>query len=236
MSWDSMMAAASSSASPNTYERYTSLNPVMQAANPPTGEMPSPKRGWLRKMNPFSSSSPSSSRSGADSDTESIASKHEDSKMDSPSNNLKRMSTVSTLSTTSLSGPPGESRGRVASNPAGRPRAAASFKFSLEWSDKAALAPRDRKLHPPQLPQLAQQLVDADLAMDGKEEEIIQPAKPRGRQVGPSKYCGRALAEWELLVRECQSFYDRRRAEGITDIRWMETPTLGVESFRRPVG
>jgi hypothetical protein len=48
-----------------------------------------------------------------------------------------------------------------------------------------------------------------------------------------SKYAGRALAEWAQVVAECDSFFARRRDEGVPSDRMVETPTLGVESFRK---
>ncbi|KAH8423819.1 uncharacterized protein LDX57_001575 [Aspergillus melleus] len=48
-----------------------------------------------------------------------------------------------------------------------------------------------------------------------------------------SKYAGRALAEWAQIVSECDSFFSRRRDEGVPCDRMVETPTLGVESFRK---
>lgn len=48
-----------------------------------------------------------------------------------------------------------------------------------------------------------------------------------------AKYAGRALAEWALLVGECNNFVERRRGEGVPGLKWVEVPTLGVEGFRR---
>lgn len=48
-----------------------------------------------------------------------------------------------------------------------------------------------------------------------------------------SKCAGRALAEWAQVVSECDSFFARRRDEGVPCDRLVETPTLGVESFRK---
>lgn len=48
-----------------------------------------------------------------------------------------------------------------------------------------------------------------------------------------SKYAGRALAEWAQIVAECDSFFSRRRDEGVPNDRMVETPTLGVEGFRK---
>jgi hypothetical protein len=48
-----------------------------------------------------------------------------------------------------------------------------------------------------------------------------------------AKYAGRALAEWALVVKECNNFVERRKAEGVPSLKLMEVPTLGVESFRK---
>jgi hypothetical protein len=52
-------------------------------------------------------------------------------------------------------------------------------------------------------------------------------------RVARAKYAGRALAEWGSVVGECNNFVERRRAEGVPGLRWVEVPTLGVEGFRR---
>jgi hypothetical protein len=36
-----------------------------------------------------------------------------------------------------------------------------------------------------------------------------------------------------LVVIECGSFFDRRRAEGVPSARLVETPSLGVESYKK---
>jgi hypothetical protein len=59
------------------------------------------------------------------------------------------------------------------------------------------------------------------------------PAQPSHDHLVPSKYAGRALAEWAHIVSECDSFFARRRDEGVPTDRMVETPTLGVESFRK---
>ncbi|KAJ5155593.1 hypothetical protein N7492_008396 [Penicillium capsulatum] len=59
------------------------------------------------------------------------------------------------------------------------------------------------------------------------------PARPPYHYLVASKYAGRALAEWAHIVSECDSFFARRRDEGVPSDRAVETPTLGVESFRK---
>jgi hypothetical protein len=60
----------------------------------------------------------------------------------------------------------------------------------------------------------------------------IKPQKPAAEDLRTAKYSGRALAEWALIVTECQNFFERRKGEGVPHNRLVETPTLGVESFR----
>jgi hypothetical protein len=48
-----------------------------------------------------------------------------------------------------------------------------------------------------------------------------------------AKYAGRALSEWALVVKECNSFVERRKAEGVPGLKLMEVPILGVEGFRK---
>ena len=105
-----------------------------------------------------------------------------------------------------------------------------SFKFSLEWVDKPTIKPRDPKLQPPRLPPQ----VHSILQYKRPENRDFQPARPVGSAVGPSKYTGRALAEWAVLILECSNFFERRKHEGVPGYRLVETPTLGVESFRKP--
>ncbi|KAJ5674144.1 hypothetical protein N7462_009583 [Penicillium macrosclerotiorum] len=59
------------------------------------------------------------------------------------------------------------------------------------------------------------------------------PYKTSHSHLVASKYAGRALAEWAHIVSECDSFFARRRDEGVPTDRMVETPTLGVESFRK---
>ena len=65
------------------------------------------------------------------------------------------------------------------------------------------------------------------------ERQAIQPVEPKGSFVLSSKYAGRSLAEWGMVVSECNSFVDRRRDEGVLGLKEVEVPTLGVEGLRR---
>lgn len=69
---------------------------------------------------------------------------------------------------------------------------------------------------------------------DIDEADIINGIiSKKGEKAARAKYAGRALAEWALVVGECNNFVERRRAEGVPTLRWVEVPTLGVEGFRR---
>lgn len=107
-----------------------------------------------------------------------------------------------------------------------------SFKFSLEWIDRDNNpAVREGRLGPPKLPLPAQLFLQR-----GSSQAEIQdntPRKPEGAAIGPSKYAGRALAEWALLITECQNFFETRKAEGVPSYHLVETPTLGVGPFRK---
>ena len=105
-----------------------------------------------------------------------------------------------------------------------------AFKFSLEWIDQdASPGSAERRLHPPKLPPFAHMALELQEAhsLDGIASE------PRGAASGPSKYAGRAFAEWALLNVECKNFLERRKAEGVPMYQMVETPTLGVEPFRK---
>ncbi|KAF4553653.1 Hypothetical protein D9617_6g093840 [Elsinoe fawcettii] len=108
-----------------------------------------------------------------------------------------------------------------------------SFKFSLEFVNKPALPnPHQHivpRLLPPRLPVAAMRHL----------QEIVPnmppcvPTRPQGEQAARSAYVGRALAEWTIVVGECQAFFERRRMEGVPEDKAVETPTLGVELFRK---
>ena len=107
-----------------------------------------------------------------------------------------------------------------------------SFKFSLEYHSNARPLPPMRLL-PPRLPLPAQQMLQAH------SRNVHTPTPPRllrpeGDCVAQAKYSGRALAEWAVVLGECQSFFERRKSEGVPATKLVETPALGVEVFRRP--
>ena len=123
-----------------------------------------------------------------------------------------------------------------------------SFKFSLEWSqhfDKGQNTgngrgvglnvSNERRLSPPRLPAAAQAWLGARVPGTSREVAPMDPAEggASAGKVARAKYAGRALAEWTLIVGECNNFADRRRSEGVPGLKWVEVPTLGVEGFRK---
>jgi hypothetical protein len=73
-----------------------------------------------------------------------------------------------------------------------------------------------------------QRAADGEKTLDPRSTQCV--AK---EGVVASKYAGRALAEWAHIVTECDSFFARRRDEGVPCDRMVETPMLGVEGFRK---
>jgi hypothetical protein len=105
-----------------------------------------------------------------------------------------------------------------------------SFRFSLEWVDKRLGAYQHMRLNPPRLPLPAQVF----LQTKGINISVVSSSKPEGPAAISSRYAGRALAEWTFISHECQNFFDRRKSEGVPSDKFVETPTLAVEAFRRP--
>ncbi|TLS28062.1 hypothetical protein PpBr36_00119 [Pyricularia pennisetigena] len=64
-------------------------------------------------------------------------------------------------------------------------------------------------------------------------ETKILAIEPTGVHKSTSRYAGRALAEWSLVVSECNSFVDRRREEGVLGLKDVEVPILAAEGLRR---
>jgi hypothetical protein len=58
-----------------------------------------------------------------------------------------------------------------------------------------------------------------------------RPERPTGVYAQGAVYAGRALAEWSIVVGECNSFVDRRRDEGVLGLSDVEVPSLGVEGL-----
>ncbi|RDW86363.1 DUF1765 domain-containing protein [Aspergillus mulundensis] len=72
--------------------------------------------------------------------------------------------------------------------------------------------------------------IDVETKKTSKKNDLTAAADDK---IASSKYAGRALAEWAQIISECDSFFSRRRDEGVPNDRMVETPTLGVEGFRK---
>jgi hypothetical protein len=106
-----------------------------------------------------------------------------------------------------------------------------SFKFSLDFHPNVK-APGQIRLFPPRLPKPAQEFLQSRIAKANSAQHT-QAMEPKNQSRERARYTGRALAEWMMVVGECQSFFERRKSEGVPENRYVETPTLGVEVFKR---
>lgn len=61
--------------------------------------------------------------------------------------------------------------------------------------------------------------------------QVVRAERPAGVYASGAVYAGRALAEWSVVVGECNAFVDRRRDEGVLGLSDVEVPTLGVEGL-----
>ena len=234
LSFDGIVPPASST-QPTAYERHSSLSslsqttPLQTAGDAQRTSSPS-RKGWglLKNMIPFSGSPGDRSKSSP-----------ADPTLIAPTDvNPARRTTFShgeqsRHSTVATEGDPSATRTSEHTADvnlhAAPPHRNHSFKFSLEWMDRPHNTGKERRLYPPRLPLPAQTYLQR---RNGEPQEDPS-CKPEGVAVGSSKYVGRALAEWAIVVIECQNFYSRRKAEGIPSDKWVETPTLGVETFRK---
>ena len=101
-----------------------------------------------------------------------------------------------------------------------------SFRFSLEWHEKPLWPAEDRLLTAPRLPGLAMYVVGSISGVDAS------PRKPNSESMASARYAGRALAEWELIVAECDEYFHTRKEAGVPLTKLIETPLLNVESFK----
>ncbi|KAF2097577.1 DUF1765-domain-containing protein, partial [Rhizodiscina lignyota] len=124
-------------------------------------------------------------------------------------------------------------RQRSGSMPAAPRHRTYCFKFSLEHVDRRFHNQASIDLRPPRLPLAAQQHLLSNYNLDAMYSDI-RPTQPDGAAAGCGTYTGRALAEWTAVVTECQNFFERRIREGVPSHRLVETPMLGVETFKRP--
>lgn len=120
----------------------------------------------------------------------------------------------------------------VVQNRPGRLYNSHSFKFSLECIDKESNPTEgDKSLSPPKLPITAQMLLRPSQTAHSESSTYI----PTDGATKLSKYTGRALSEWDLIVNECQKFFERRKIEGVPTNHKVETPALGIEFFKKLV-
>lgn len=108
-----------------------------------------------------------------------------------------------------------------------------AFKFSLEpipLSHQQVNVRRARPFSPPRLPQEAHSCLLSHVP--GLSDQV-QAREPKGAAMSGVKYAGRALAEWGLVVSECNGFAERRKSEGVPSLKFIEVPTLGIDSYRK---
>ena len=214
----------------NPYERHSIRGPLASAdsSQPPRSSGAGRKRWSL-----FNSIIPSSNSGN---DRPPVATNKERSWPTSPTTNGPNSPPQSHGSPVGTRGPwpqgvQGSNRSPTDRSPSSNPsHQTLSFKFSLEWSDRDAHpVGKERRLTPPKLP------LPAQLALQSRHVEVRDnsPLEPDGATAGPAKYAGRALAEWAVLISECQNFFERRRAEGVPTYQMVETPMLGVDPFRK---
>lgn len=202
----------------NPYEKHSSqisrsLGGPMESMSRGAGiSSPSGKNRWalLKSIIPFSSQSNNSNR---------------------------KMSTKSDTSETLSAGPhrtdaPDHlpTKGAISSETRVPPYRSLSFKFSLEWADKnKSSSTQERRLTPPRLPPMA----EAYRKGQKPQFDLYEPLRPEGSAIASSKYTGRAIAEWGLLITECRNFFERRKAEGVPTFHLVEIPSLSVAPFRK---
>jgi len=226
LSFDSILRASSTAGQSTAYERHSSLDSLKELVDISDGKessrssSPGRKRwGLLRNINLFNSTTTDQTPSNEplkEKNTGHVEVTQGES--GTGSTDVKPKSDTASASVLQAPIPPSPQLQNL------------SFKFSLEWNDRSANIQRDRKLYPPRLP------LPAQMWLQSKKPEPSHfiPSKPEGPAAGSSKYAGRALAEWAVLINECQNFFERRKYEGVMGLKRVETPTLGVEAFRRP--
>ncbi|KAL8923956.1 MAG: hypothetical protein Q9172_002883 [Xanthocarpia lactea] len=212
LTFDSILSLPSSTQS-TAYERHGSLR-TMTGTKELSASKKTPsmgKKSWsvLKNIMPFTTSAMDSAPSNTGQDSMKVTS----SNKQTPSDPSRASSQNST--------------GRQES-PVFRAR---SFKFSLEWiGDETSAFGKERQLYRPRPP------VSPSNRLEPLEVSVMDDNvyKARGAAINVGKYTGRALAEWDLLLAEFDEFFERRRTEGVPNPSQTETPTLGVETFRRP--
>lgn len=62
-------------------------------------------------------------------------------------------------------------------------------------------------------------------------DTLPRAVRPTGFYATNAIYSGRALAEWNMIVAECNAFIDRRRDEGVLGLSEVEVPILSTEGM-----
>lgn len=227
------------------WKRHSTLSPVVELDTRPTSsasseasmvstesERDSGIRGFLRSMIGTSKNSPKSQKKTQPTSRISTTPPDSATPTPSPPNGLSRSNTdASVARRRSMLRSPAASPAESRSTSPARHRNF-SFKFSLEAYQK----PRHfgpMRICPPRLPMPAQMFLQSHSAELNSSVNVSRPVQPSGNELVSSKYAGRALAEWMCVVMECQSFFERRKGEGVSSNKHVETPTLGVEVFSR---
>jgi hypothetical protein len=107
-----------------------------------------------------------------------------------------------------------------------------SFKFSLDYYPNARPLPPMR-LMAPRLPLPAHQMLQT-YSQKVNSASMARPIQPVAESAAHARYAGRALAEWAVVLGECTRFFEQRKSEGCPGNKFVETPALNVEVFRRP--
>lgn len=88
----------------------------------------------------------------------------------------------------------------------------------------------ERRLNQPRIPTPAYSWLVSQVPSTAME---VQPRQPSAEGLSRAKYAGRALAEWSLVVMECNNFTQRRIAEGVPYLKNVEIPVMGVDGFKK---
>ena len=222
LTFDAILPSSSGTTQQTAYQRHSSLDPLTQVPSEAQLRSSSPGKKRWSVLKYFTSSiaandSPSSTSGGNSPST---------SPSHSKANNVSSPAQGSTIrpSDSSPAPEPPPKPPLITSPPQ-------SFRFALEWTDRPNAPARNMRLYPPRLPLPAQMYLQSRRP----EPHEYKYLEPKGEAVGSSKYSGRALAEWALVVVECQNFFERRRMEGVAGgFKGVECPVLGVEAIRRP--
>ena len=234
LSFDSILSSVSTSSLSTVQDRakaaFTLSNDHKQdltGLNASVGTMsPATKRKWglLRSLIPFTSSTALKTKSPSEHARSSEALMRFQKDLPIEQTNNFRANKEDTLRK-----PKEQGSWFPAGSQAFPPYRSFSFKFTLDWYDRGSAPTNDRTIRPPRLPP-----PNSLPIVSGNEVSLnnLDPQKrPEGPSVASSQYAGRALVEWNLLVDESRSFFERRRREGVPTDEKVETPLLGIDAL-----